>query len=174
MGEMVRQRLLESDPLELESFSRYTVRKGETLLAVAKKLGVTRTDLAEANYLKTNAKLQTGQKLIVPKAPALQLARRETAAPAVADASDLGPSASPVAKDSADAAPAPPQTASAATDKQKSPVTHRVQSGETLFSIARLYRTTVASLKELNALRTNTIRTGQRLTVRAASGLGTN
>jgi membrane-bound lytic murein transglycosylase D len=177
MGEMVRQRLVESDPLELEAFSRYTVRKGETLLAVAKKLGVTRTDLAEANYLKTNAKLQTGQKLIVPKAPALQLAaRRETAVPAVAEASDSRSSASPAANEPADAAPAPPQaTASAATRNQtSSPVTHRVQSGETLFSIARLYRTTVASLKELNALRTNTIRTGQRLTVRAASGLGTN
>ena len=45
---------------------------------------------------------------------------------------------------------------------------HRVKRGETLFSIARLYRTTVASLREWNNLRGTTIRIGQRLTIRGA------
>jgi membrane-bound lytic murein transglycosylase D len=45
---------------------------------------------------------------------------------------------------------------------------HRVRSGETLFSIARLYRTTVASIREWNNLRGTTIRVGQRLTIRGA------
>ena len=44
-------------------------------------------------------------------------------------------------------------------------VTHVIRRGETLFSIARRYRTTVAAVKETNGLRTNTIQAGKRLAV---------
>jgi LysM repeat protein len=40
-----------------------------------------------------------------------------------------------------------------------------VKRGDTLFSIAKLYRTTVASIKSWNRLRTNSIQVGQRLTI---------
>jgi LysM repeat protein len=46
------------------------------------------------------------------------------------------------------------------------PVTHRVQRGDTLYSIARRYDTTVASLKQANRLRSNTINVGDRLMIR--------
>jgi membrane-bound lytic murein transglycosylase D len=42
---------------------------------------------------------------------------------------------------------------------------HRVRRGDTLFSIAKLYRTTVASLKSWNQIRGSVIRVGDRLTV---------
>ena len=42
---------------------------------------------------------------------------------------------------------------------------YRVKRGDTLFSIAKLYRTTVASLKTWNSLRSNAIQVGQRLTI---------
>ena len=42
---------------------------------------------------------------------------------------------------------------------------HRVKRGETLFSIAKLYRTTVASLKQWNRIRGSVIQAGQRLTI---------
>jgi LysM repeat protein len=42
---------------------------------------------------------------------------------------------------------------------------HRVKRGDTLFSIARLYRTTVAAIKDWNRLRSNLILVGQRLTI---------
>ena len=42
---------------------------------------------------------------------------------------------------------------------------YRVKRGDTLFSIAKLYRTTVASLKTWNRLRSNSIQVGQRLTI---------
>jgi membrane-bound lytic murein transglycosylase D len=45
---------------------------------------------------------------------------------------------------------------------------HRVKRGETLFSIAKRYGTTVALLKEWNGLRGNVIQIGQRLIVGAA------
>jgi LysM repeat protein len=41
-----------------------------------------------------------------------------------------------------------------------------VQRGDTLFSIARRFDTTVDALKSLNRLRTNTIGIGDRLTVK--------
>lgn len=47
---------------------------------------------------------------------------------------------------------------------------HRVKPGETLYSIARLYDTTVDTLKRWNSLRGSAIRTGQRLTVFTAFG----
>ena len=47
------------------------------------------------------------------------------------------------------------------------PVTYRVKRGDTLFSIARLFDTTVAKLRSLNRLRGNHISVGDRLTVRA-------
>ena len=45
------------------------------------------------------------------------------------------------------------------------PVTYRVKRGDTLSSIARLFDTTVATLRSLNRLRTNHIAVGDRLTV---------
>ena len=44
-------------------------------------------------------------------------------------------------------------------------VVHRVKRGETLSSIAQLYRTSVASLRKANHLKGNVIMAGQRLTV---------
>jgi LysM repeat protein len=44
-------------------------------------------------------------------------------------------------------------------------VVHRVQRGDTLFGLARKYRTTVEQLKALNRLASNTLRIGARLIV---------
>ena len=72
---------LTAEPDDLASFNRYTVKKGETISTIAKKLKVSRTDLAEANYLTTKARLDAGQQLIIPRAPTTILAAR-TATPA--------------------------------------------------------------------------------------------
>jgi membrane-bound lytic murein transglycosylase D len=57
--------------------------------------------------------------------------------------------------------PADAETTTAATTK----VVYRVKSGDTLSSIARVFRTSVASLKKWNSLSGNTIRVGDRLTI---------
>jgi LysM repeat protein len=49
-----------------------------------------------------------------------------------------------------------------------------VKQGETLFSIARLYETTVAALKQLNGISGNAIKAGQRLTIVKSRGTATN
>ena len=49
----------------------------------------------------------------------------------------------------------------------KAVTTYRVKRGDTLFSIAQLFDTTVARLRSLNRLRGSHISVGDRLTVRA-------
>ncbi|OFW01040.1 MAG: hypothetical protein A3I61_12825 [Acidobacteria bacterium RIFCSPLOWO2_02_FULL_68_18] len=152
-ADIVRAQMAESDPTELAPLNWYTVKKGETLLSVAKRLKVSRLDLAEANYLSTRARLQSGQRLIVPRAPTLLLAARpETAPPAI----EASPEPTVVAVSS---------RAPSGVSRRPEPVTYRVKRGDTLSSIARLYRTTVASLKTWNRLRSNSIQVGQRLTI---------
>jgi membrane-bound lytic murein transglycosylase D len=159
MADVVRAQMELIDPARLSPLDWHTVKKGETLLSVAKKLKVTRADLAEANYLKTTAKLSVGQKLIVPRAPKFQT---------IPDGGLL------LAASEADGAPratlenAPPAQAG------RSKTYHRVKSGETLFSIARLYRTSVALLQEWNGLTGSSIRAGQRLTVYTPAVASTN
>ena len=148
-AELIESRLAGSDPEELAPLNRHTVKKGETLVTIARKLGVSRTDLAEANYLRTSAKLQAGQQLIVPRAPNLLLATRSGS-----------PAPIETGKGSVETVAVASTTGIAETRR-----THHVRAGETLSSIARLYRTTVSSLKEWNGLRSNAIQAGQRLTI---------
>jgi membrane-bound lytic murein transglycosylase D len=150
-GDIVRAHLAEGDPDDLAPLNWHTVKKGETLVTIAKKLKVNRTDLAEANYLSTRAKVATGQRLIIPRAPALLATRTDNPAPDTESrqvAVALADSAAPKADEPAQAS-----------------LIYRVKRGDTLFSIARLYRTTVASLKTWNRLRSNSIQVGQRLTI---------
>src|SRR6185436_17744335 len=83
-AETISARMLEVAADELVPLNRHTVKKGETLLSISKKLKVSRADLAEANYLSPKATLKTGQQLIIPRAPTLLLAANtETGSPAV-------------------------------------------------------------------------------------------
>jgi membrane-bound lytic murein transglycosylase D len=62
----VARRMDESLGAELVSLDWYTVKSGETIPGIARKLRVTRADLSEANGLGTASRLSAGQKLIVP------------------------------------------------------------------------------------------------------------
>jgi LysM repeat protein len=146
---------------------------------------VSRSDLAEANYLSTKSRLQTGQQLIIPRAPTLLAARTETPSSQTPDAvlatTDVAarPAADQpavAAKPASDEAPTKSTTAKRAAGETptKSTTTHRVARGETLFSIAKRYGTTVALIKELNSLRSNVIHVGQRLVIESLSTLATN
>ena len=159
-ADLVRARLVETDPAELAPLNWHSVKKGETLLSISKKLKVSRIDLAEANYLSTRSALKAGQRLIIPRAPALILAGRSDAPPPAPDA------ASPV-EASVVAVSNPAPNARAA---QPASVTYRVKRGDTLTSIARLYGTTIASLKAWNRLRSSSLQVGQRLTIFTGRG----
>ena len=151
-GEQVRLRMAQADPSELATLSHHTVKRGETLASIARRLKVSRTDLAEANYISARARVSPGQQLIIPRAPTLLLATHaDNPAPAVEALQSR-----PVAMRAAQAAPEPPVPAR---------LSYRVKRGDTLFSIARLYRTSVASLRQANRIRGTAIHVGQRLTI---------
>jgi membrane-bound lytic murein transglycosylase D len=150
-GDIVRAHLVQTDPDDLAPLHWHTVKKGETLTTIAKKLKVSRTDLAEANYLSTRARVSTGQRLIIPRAPAMLTARTDTPPPDT-ESRQVDPALA--------STPAPE-----AGESTQVSLVYRVKKGDTLFSIARVYRTTVASLKTWNRLRTNSIQVGQRLTI---------
>jgi membrane-bound lytic murein transglycosylase D len=158
-AETVLARLSEVGP-DAASLQWHTVRNGETLLSIARKLKVNRADLAEANYLSVKSRVTPGQQLIVQRAPTLLLAARtDNAAPLVETTK-----ADPVLTASA-VVPNP-----APNGSSTSKVVYRVKRGDTLASIARVFQTSVASLKKWNSLQTNSIRIGQRLTIIAPAG----
>jgi len=166
-ADAISSRLTEIPSEDLVSLNHYTVKKGETLLGVAKKLGVTRSDLAEANYLSTKATLRAGQRLIIPRAP--------SSLGAVAQG-DSGPA--PASSRRVDAVNASntvtPRASAKLESTERVRVTHRVKSGETLYSIAKHYDTTVTSVKEWNHLRNNMIQVGQRLTIYQRTAVATD
>jgi membrane-bound lytic murein transglycosylase D len=150
-AEVINQRLAESADTELASLKWYTVKKGETLATIAKKLGVSRQDLAEANYLTTAARVDSGKELIVP---------REATAIMAADTDRTVPAAESRATTANAVVPA---VASVNSDRIK--VIYQVKQGDTLASIARVFKTTVASIQSWNRIAGTTIRTGDKLTV---------
>jgi membrane-bound lytic murein transglycosylase D len=155
-AEVVSARLEESSgAADLASLKYYTVKRGETIATIARKLGVARADLAEANYLKITARLSIGQQLMMPReATALTAARIDPADPAAPAASSR-----PVPGDAVVATVewTPP------SDLVKT--FYQVKKGDTLAAIARAFRTTVASLQTWNGIAGTQIRAGERLTI---------
>ncbi len=75
-AEVVKAKLTDASTADLASLRYYTVKRGDTLATIARALRVSRTDLADANYLKTSARVATGTKLIVPHESTVLMAAR--------------------------------------------------------------------------------------------------
>ncbi len=147
-------RLAELTPADTAALKWYTVKRGDTLTTIAKKLRVNRVDLADANYLSTRSVVTPGQNLVIPVEPSRLLARRPEATPPSAASRTAA----------ARAQPQPPKAAAGApADTVK--VTYQVRRGDTLSTVAKRYGTTVASLKTWNGLRSDLLMPGERLTI---------
>ena len=150
-ADAVHTRLAAVEPGERASFKWYTVKGRETLAAVARRLQVSRSDLAEANYLKVNAALRPGQRLLVPhEATVLMAARTDRRVP-VADSR-------PLASD-------PLLSAVDAPSGERVKVVYRIKRGDTLSSIAKVFSTNIASLRTWNRLASSRLVAGERLTI---------
>jgi membrane-bound lytic murein transglycosylase D len=136
-GAALEARLATADPKQFATLDFHVVKKGETLLAIARRFQVTRADLASANNLKTGAKLQAGASLLIPRLPTTLMASRPAAS---------------VTKNTA-----PASTAST--------VTYKVKPGDTLLAIARQFDTSVAHIKQWNRLKSDAIGVGDKLTI---------
>ena len=101
---------------------------------------------------RATARVATGQKLIVPhEATVLMAARTDRPVPVADSRSTVGQSG---------------QLAQAAATSPRVKVIYEVRQGDTLASIAKLFKTTVASIKTWNPrIPGDLVTTGQRLTV---------
>ena len=157
-ADRVRDGLAASAPSQLNAMQWHTVKRGETLASIAKKLRVNRTDLAEANYLKVNARVATGAKLVIPRMPSSALLARASTADlerAAATADELLVETTAV-----------PEPAAAKT--------YRVRAGDTLSAIARKTGTSVAQLQNWNKMRGTRLNVGDRLIVQAPAPKNAN
>jgi len=101
----------------------YIVVSGDSLYSIAQKFGITVKDLIETNNLGNNTNLTIGQELIIPD------------------------------KNEENLPPTQEETIN----------TYTVQSGDSLYSIARRFNTTVDTLKSLNNLTSNILSIGKVL-----------
>ena len=154
-ADVVSARLAEA-PAEQASLKWYTVKRGETLPVIARKLNVSRNDLADANYLPAAARLTAGQQLMVPhEATVLMAASTDRSVPP-AEARRTVPATGTLAN---------------ASSSNRVKLIYEVKQGDTLSSIAKVFKTSVAAIRTWNPrLNPNHLVTGQRLTVyRSAS-----
>lgn len=134
---------LKSEPVaDVMPVTTYTVVRGDSLWSIAKRNGLTVSDLASANSLRASATLQLGQKLIIPGQ-----AVTTTTAPAMP-------------------ATAPAEKKVETTTTKKESVMHTVKSGETLGAIARKYQVSVGEIATANNISDpGKIRPGQELMI---------
>jgi LysM repeat protein len=132
------------------------VKRGDTLPLIARKLHVSKADLAEANYLRPTARVTAGEKLMVPHEASVLMAARADRTPPVAEARNT--------------VSASGQLARAGESSNRVKFSYQVKRGDTLASIARLYKTSVASVKTWNPrLPSNHLTAGQHLTLYRAA-----
>jgi membrane-bound lytic murein transglycosylase D len=121
--------------------TRYKVRKGDTVQSVADNFGVSAKMVRSWNRLKGNS--LSGHRILYVHLPVTP------------DARAIQHTASSKSKTSN----------TLHTTSQKTPVRHTVKPGETLYSIANAYNTTVVALKQANA-NVATLRPGMILLIR--------
>lgn len=154
---IVESKLATADPSTFATFIRHTVKSGETLSTIARKFKVSRSDLAEANSLRTTSKVRPGQSLLVPGASAAATSRATAPPPASA-----GTAERTAPKTDAKSKPSTSQTTPA---KPAAPITYRVRSGDTLFGIAKQFDVTVDEIRRWNKLTGSAIGIGDRLKI---------
>jgi membrane-bound lytic murein transglycosylase D len=142
---------------DLTSWRTYEAQEGENLAAIASKFGVPEGRLRQANRIPGNVRLVSAQTLLIP-GPSGEGIRLNPADKTSLAQAGQGNTASTTTTTT------PSRTATNAPTR-----THTVRSGDTLGSIAQQYNTTVAALRALNNLKSDTLRAGARLRVPSAT-----
>jgi LysM repeat protein len=140
-------------PVEPAPSGLIIVASGQTLSGIAQSYGVTTAQLREWNGLTSDA-IRAGQSLRVQPLPAR--ASGALGAPAVAGRTAQPPQAEPV-RGVSPPAPAAPDVSGVIT----------VQPGQNLSGIAATYRVSTADLRQWNKLKSDQLKSGQKLRVQA-------
>ncbi len=166
------------------SWQTVTAKRGESIDAIAKRYGMTGSYLRATNgaLKEQKGKLTAASTIMVPitaqakimsaaldQKVALKAAQESSASTSAAVSSEetRAPSKAPLVANEAvtlalQPAPAASQTVAAA-ETPSLPDSHRVQRGETLFSISKRYSVGVDQLKMINAMKTNNVQVGQNI-----------
>ncbi len=146
---------------KLSSWSTYKSKKGESYASIAKRHGITLAQLRQANGLGNRQTRAQAQTLLVPATGSqggIQLASLEPQLPP---------------RSATTSTTTPSSTARASTGKRDIVVLrrganvrmHTVRRGDTLFSLAKRYNTSVSELRKLNNLKGNKLAQGAKLRV---------
>ncbi len=155
------------------SYPNYQVavaRRGDTVADVANRVGLGAAELAKYNGIPMDATLRDGEIIALP--------RRVTEPSPATGALTTGPlqpneqiDITTLAGGAIERAGSKPATATSAAEipSGEEPIRHRVERGETAYSISRLYNVSVRSLAEWNGLGPKlTVREGQYLLIPVA------
>ncbi|MEM6306729.1 MAG: peptidoglycan DD-metalloendopeptidase family protein [Pseudomonadota bacterium] len=139
----------QADTRGIITYSDYQVavaRAGDTVTTVANRMGLPATRLAEHNGLTADAALRDGEILVLPQQ--VMTVNGGPPTPTIVDISELGGGeATPMGE----------------------PIRHRVEPGETAFTVARLYNVPVQALQQWNGLAQDlSLREGQILLIPAS------
>ncbi|MEO0939672.1 MAG: peptidoglycan DD-metalloendopeptidase family protein [Pseudomonadota bacterium] len=159
------------------SYPNYQVavaRRGDTIADVAERVGLPAAELARFNGIELGVPLRQGEVVALPRrvaepSPATGAAGTGPIQPPAVDVTELAGRAIDAAPDTTPAAPSPAPAAAPRVPTGEEPVRHRVERGETAFTIARLYQVPVRALAEWNGLGSDfAIREGQFLLIPTA------
>lgn len=138
-------------------YATHTVRRGQSLAAIAHRYGTSVNTLKRLNRIRRTSHIGVGQRLRVPS-------RNGSVQLAVASQ----PTPTPKKTLKAEKKAMSPKATSKTPPSNTKLTTHTVRRGQTLTAIAQRYRTTVPTLKKLNQIkRADLIRSGQKLHVPA-------
>lgn len=161
-----------ADDRGLISYPNYQVavaRRDDTVTSVATRVGLDPNELARYNGVKTDTKLRNGEIIALPRrvsepSPETGAVTTGPLQPESVDITTLAGGA--IQRAGNGSAPATATNIPAGTE----PVRHKVERGETAYSISRLYNVSVRSLAEWNGLGANlSVRDGQYLLIPVAT-----
>lgn len=152
------------------SYPNYQVavaQRGDTLASLATRIGADPAELARYNGIQTGDTLRQGEVVALPRrvaepSPATGALATGPIQPPSVDITELAEGAI----DRAQPAPVSAAAEPAAVQRGVEPIRHKVVRGETAYTVARLYNTSVRSLADWNGLDSNfAIREGQFLLI---------
>lgn len=149
----------------------HKVKRGETLSEIGRKYNISIAELKQINQLRGN-NIAAGQELLVTAARATVETRVETkpqatlATVAQTNTTQLNTTQTSATQTST--------TQTTAKQNANTTVTHKVQKGETLASIAKKHNTTIAKIQAANNMQNSSIRAGQDLQIATTNNSNTS